>query len=81
MLVIGRPRDWVVSWCKLNGDNRLTYHAENWDIPIFPVRGQDLMDAGMKPGKEMGIRLENMKKRWMRSRFVETKEELMNAVH
>lgn len=81
MLVIGRPRNWVVSWCKMNGDNRLTYHAETWEIPTFPVRGQDLLDAGMKQGKEMGDRLAAMRKRWMQSRFVETTEELMNAVH
>ncbi len=74
-------RDWVVSACKLVADNRLAHHAETWEIPELPVRGQDLLDAGMKPGKEVGVAMDHIKRSWIASRFQLTKEELLNAVH
>lgn len=77
LLVSGAPREWVVSWTKLHGDARCVFHAENWPIPEFPVKGQDLLDAGMKPGKEVGKALANMKRVWIESRFTKTKDDLL----
>ena len=45
--------------------------------PVFPVKGQDLLDAGMKPGKEVGQALKAMKKAWADSGYTMTKEELV----
>lgn len=77
LLVAGKPRDWVVSWTKLHGDNRAVFHAESWEIPEFPVRGQDLLNAGMSPGKEVGIALASLKRAWIASRFTLTRDELL----
>ena len=77
ILVAGKPRDWVVSWTKLHGDARCVFHAENWPIPEFPVKGQDLLDAGMTPGKAVGKELAYMKRVWIESRFTKTKEDLL----
>ncbi len=42
---------------------------EHWDVPVFPVRGQDLLDNGMTPGKEVGERLKKMRRYWIESNF------------
>jgi len=50
---------------------------ENWVIPIFPVTGQDLLDRGMKPGKELGMTLRDLKAKWIASDFKSKKEDLL----
>jgi tRNA nucleotidyltransferase (CCA-adding enzyme) len=75
LLVDGTPRDWVVSWVKITGDD--SEYAETYVPPVFPVRGQDLLAQDMKPGPEMGQKLKVMKEAWKRSRFQLTKEELL----
>jgi hypothetical protein len=37
--------------------------------PDFPIRGQDLIDAGMKPGRELGQRLKEIEDWWMANGF------------
>jgi tRNA nucleotidyltransferase/poly(A) polymerase len=49
-------------------------------IPSFPVRGQDLIDTGMKPGVELGKSLNNMKERFISSNFTMSKNQLMSLI-
>ena len=44
----------------------------------FPIKGRDLLQAGMKPGKEIGKILELLRERWEGSNFELSKEELLN---
>lgn len=79
-LVNGVQRDWVVSLARMrNALQREVDHIANWEIPVCPVKGQDLLDAGMAPGKEVGQRLAWMRNEWIKSRFRATKEQLMAA--
>lgn len=39
------------------------------DVPIFPLRGSDLLAAGMKPGPALGSELERLERRWIESGF------------
>ncbi|MEL6751825.1 MAG: CCA tRNA nucleotidyltransferase, partial [Pseudomonadota bacterium] len=50
---------------------------ESYERPAFPLRGKDLIDAGMTPGPEVSARLEELKKRWIASDFALTKESLL----
>jgi tRNA nucleotidyltransferase/poly(A) polymerase len=80
-LVHGTPRDWVMSLCSMHHVNgEMRDFAAAYDPPVFPVRGQDLLDAGMRPGAMIGQKLAAMKSIWVDSRFMRTKEELLNAV-
>lgn len=45
--------------------------------PVFPVKGQDLLDAGMKPGKEVGQVLKLLREAWAVNDYTMTKEELV----
>lgn len=71
------PLDHVVSMLEVAGEPTLARYAENFQIPVFPVTGKDLMAAGMKPGPAMGQRLRKLENAWVFSRFTKTKEELM----
>ena len=51
--------------------------ARGWQRPTFPVQGRDLIEAGVKPGPEMGERLKAMEARWIVSDFALTKDELL----
>lgn len=78
----GKDRQWVVELAALHWDDRgptagLDFHAANFQTTEFPVKGQDLLDAGMKPGKEMGFRLRALREQWVASRFTLSREELM----
>lgn len=51
---------------------------DHWDVPVFPVRGSDLLDTGMKPGKEVGEWLTSMRAAWVKSGFTLSKDDLLN---
>ena len=57
---------------------RLAEDAANWHRPIFPVKGQDLIDMGMRPGKAVGERLSKLEDSWIESGFKLSKEELLS---
>lgn len=71
------PLDHVVSMLEIAGEPSLARYAEQFQIPVFPVTGKDLMAAGMKPGPQMGQRLRRQENSWVMSRYTRTKEELM----
>ncbi len=48
---------------------KLIDFAQNWQRPTFPLQGQDLIAAGMKPGPEMGQRLKALEEAWIESGF------------
>ena len=83
LLMDGVPRDWVVAkaqrdWVMASG-NMVTY-AKTWDVPTFPVTGQDLLDKGFATGKALGEELTKMRKRWKQSVFEQnplTKDDLL----
>jgi len=75
-LVDGVRRDWAVSWALLQDQS--PDYAECYVPPIFPIKGQDLLETGMKPGKEVGQRLQVMRDAWVKSRFTMTKEDLLS---
>jgi tRNA nucleotidyltransferase/poly(A) polymerase len=54
--------------------------AQNWQRPTFPLQGQDLIAAGMKPGPEMGQRLKALEQAWIDSGFDLGREELLAMV-
>lgn len=49
----------------------------DWTIPEFPVRGQDLLNRGMKQGKELGEVLKTMRERWIASDYTLDREALL----
>lgn len=43
--------------------------VQNWDVPDFPLSGEDLMNEGFKPGPELGAELERREQEWIQRGF------------
>lgn len=54
-----------------NENKPLSKKIFDWEPPTFPITGQDLIDRGMKPGKEMGFALAKLRKEWEEKGFPE----------
>lgn len=67
-LIDGIPRRWVMDYCMIMYENHdMINDIENWNIPVFDITGQYLLDRGMKPGREIGITLASMKDEWKKT--------------
>ena len=75
----GFPKPWVMELALLNGNPSDASFIENWIVPVFPVKGQDLINSGMKAGPMMGQALKTMKDAWTASDFTMTKDQLLSA--
>lgn len=48
-------------------------------IPQFPIQGKDLIQAGIKPGPDMGKLLNTLRDKWKESNYSLTKDELIST--
>lgn len=53
--------------------------ARTWQPPVFPLRGQDLLNKTQLRGAQIGRALFQLEQRWIESGFTLTQEELMAA--
>ena len=51
--------------------------ASKWKRPTFPVKGQDLLSAGLSAGPDLGKRLKKLEQKWIDSGFKLTRNELL----
>lgn len=70
-------RDRVAELCALMDDEGAKDYIEKRPLPEFPVRGQDLLDAGMSPGPMVGQKLCELRRAWKESRYFLSRDELM----
>jgi len=75
----GINQQWVTEWANMNRNGGMAKWLGEWKAPTFPVTGDDMIAAGVKPGKEMGDRLRSMKKSWQDSLFTMSKNDLMKG--
>jgi poly(A) polymerase len=54
--------------------------AMGWTPPDFPLKGKDLIKAGVEPGEAMGRKLEALKALWIKSGFAVEKDKLLIAL-
>lgn len=59
------------------GHNRHLVRAKNWECPVFPVKGSDLIAQGAEPGPALGARLAALEERWIESNFTLDKQALL----
>jgi tRNA nucleotidyltransferase (CCA-adding enzyme) len=74
------PFNHVIEALKAVGEVVVASHLQVWRQPKFPVSGDDMIAAGMKPGKEIGQALDNAKHLWFMSDFTATKDDLLARV-
>jgi poly(A) polymerase/tRNA nucleotidyltransferase (CCA-adding enzyme) len=56
---------------------RLLRYAEDWQRPVLPVSGKDIVSAGVEPGRAVGERLRELEERWIESGFTLSREALL----
>ncbi|NRA86665.1 MAG: CCA tRNA nucleotidyltransferase [Rhizobiales bacterium] len=54
--------------------------VNQFNTPTFPVKGQDLLNIGFKPGAELGTCLKTLENLWLESQFILTKTNLLAKV-
>ncbi len=54
--------------------------SENWDIPVFPVLGRDLIEIGIPAGPDIGNILERLERQWVERNFLPDREALLSDV-
>lgn len=72
-------REWIIEVLKYNNSQYLS-EFEAWDAPKFPVNGAMLKEAGVEPGKLMGLVMNELKHVWADSEFSVSAEELLQQV-
>ena len=79
MIVNGTPREWVVDLLEAQKRPYDRMIIREWEIPVFPVSGQDLIDEGYTPGKRLGDTLKAMRSYWVNENYKPTKKDLIDA--
>ena len=62
------------------GSRHLHDLPEQWPVPVFPVKGQDLQGLGMAPGPAMGETLKRLEAEWIAGGFAAGKDELLARI-
>lgn len=76
-LVAGARRDVVMALLAAHHGQSAVADMGDWIVPTFPLKGADLVAAGMKQGRAVGERLEAMKAVWAASDYRMDAESLM----
>lgn len=72
-------RQFIQETLKYRGDLEVLQEFCQWEMPRFPVTGQDMKEAGIPPGRSVGMVLEGLKEKWMDSEFNMTREQLIQV--
>lgn len=60
----------------------MTQAAKEWTVPVFPLRGADLLAIGVAQGSQLGALLNTLEEHWEASGYTLTKETLLEkAAH
>ena len=59
---------------------RLLGFAAGWERPTFPLRGRDLLAAGMAPGPQVGERLAALEDEWVEGGFRGDREDWLGRI-
>jgi len=75
-------KEYVIELARYFGKPDLVTELQNWKTPEFPVTGQMLIQAGLKPGPQMGNILKRLEKEWKESEYTKewSSEELEKEV-
>jgi len=58
--------------------NDILHEIEGYVVPIFPLRGRDLVNLGITDNRKIGNLLSVLEQRWMDSNFTLTRDELLD---
>jgi len=53
---------------------------DNWPVPVFPVKGGDLIKLGINSGPELGDKLQALEDWWMAAGFPDDRNEILSQL-
>jgi len=56
---------------------RLYKLPDEWEIPVFPVTGSDVLASGLEPGPQVGEMLKTLEDWWVAGGFLASRKELL----
>lgn len=56
---------------------RLYKLPDEWEMPVFPVTGNDVLASGLEPGPQVGEMLKTLEDWWVAGGFLASREELL----
>ena len=62
------------------GEAELAEQFKQWEMPRFPVKGDQLKQAGCPPGRLMSVVLNKLKTLWKEDNFEISSDELVKAI-
>jgi poly(A) polymerase len=63
----------------ISGLSRQLDFVTNWQRPVFPLAGSDMLAEGFEAGPEVGKRLKQLEEKWIASGFELTKAQLLDG--
>ncbi|MEM9471826.1 MAG: hypothetical protein AAGA00_07700, partial [Pseudomonadota bacterium] len=72
----------LLAWARNGGSDdqgwaRLYQLPDDWDIPVFPVKGSDVLASGVEPGPQVGEMLRALEDWWIAGGFKAGRDELL----
>ena len=81
MAVDNISREWALELAAIQNISPLERDMlAYWQVPVFPINGNDLIARGVKPGKLLGSMLKQAKNHWADSNFPSSKQDLLDWV-
>jgi len=80
VLVVEYGKDLVTEAMCLTTKTGWIRAINDWDVPVFPLTGNDVMATGMKAGPEVGQMLTMCKSYWVGTNYTMTKDEMIALV-
>lgn len=71
----------VIELLYYKGNSNLVEDIKEWQVPAFPVNGNDLKQYNIKPGPSFGKILNRLKEMWKESYYTLSREELLEKVN
>jgi tRNA nucleotidyltransferase (CCA-adding enzyme) len=81
IIALNHSKEWAIEIACLLRKNEILNKIETWDIPVFPIKGQDLIDIkNFKSGPNLGKSLQLLRQYWIDSDFNLTKNDLLSMI-
>ena len=80
LVIDGKDKSKIINLLKIQNQDELANYIEQFQIPEFPITGNDLIQHGMTPGPGLGNTLNKLKDMWKKSNYDLSADDLLKAV-
>jgi poly(A) polymerase len=78
---VGKGEDDLEALRRIGHLTKRLEETQQWQRPVFPLKGADLLARGIEAGPEIGNLLERLEQSWVASGFALSKDELLASLN